>query len=368
MKIAVIRSEVSYTKGGAERYAANLCRELCERGHEVYAVAEICGGDVHDALKHVPVKVNRLSSARRTRSFHEGAQAAVRELKTELVIALSRSFPSDAFRVSDPLHRYWMKLRYPGRVQNFLQRLNPRHRTILEMEEGILDPENTRLIITNSELSKTLIREMYQYPAARIHVIYNGVDGEQFRPEGERGRGEALRLLFVGQDFVRKGLGVTLEAVARCVKAGVKLELRVVGRGDARPFREQAEGLGISEKVEFLGASREIQKHYQWGDLFVFPTRYDPFANVVLEAMSCGLPVLTTDTNGSSEVIEQGVEGYVTDEEAGDLVGQLARFIKAHAGLDEGELSQMRERVVEKAGRFSVAENAGRVLEVLTGK
>ena len=91
MKIAIIRSECSFTKGGAERYAANLCRELCEMGHDVWVLAEIFADDIHPDLKHIPIKVNRTSSSLRNRSFNENAQQEARKLNADQVIALSRS-------------------------------------------------------------------------------------------------------------------------------------------------------------------------------------------------------------------------------------------------------------------------------------
>ena len=172
MKIAVIRSECSFTKGGAERYAANLCRELCNMGHEVWVLAEIFDPKIHPDLKHIPIKVNRATSSLRNQSFNNNAQEAVKTIETDAVIALSRSSPSDAFRVSDPLHCFWMTIRYPGKIHRFLQSLNPRHKTILKMEKAILDPANTRMIVTNSQLSKKIIGEYYNYPQelSLIHI------------------------------------------------------------------------------------------------------------------------------------------------------------------------------------------------------
>jgi len=80
MKLAIIRSECSFTKGGAERYAANLCRELCDMGHEVWVLAEIFDTSIHPDLKHIPIKVNRISSSTRNKSFNRNAQLAANEL------------------------------------------------------------------------------------------------------------------------------------------------------------------------------------------------------------------------------------------------------------------------------------------------
>lgn len=365
MKIAVIRSECSFRKGGAERYAANLCRELALMGHKVWVLAEKFDPTIHPDLIHIPIKVNRATSWSRNNSFNRNSQKAAAGLGADAVLALSRSFPSDAFRVSDPLHRFWMKIRYPGKIQHFLQSLNPRHRAILALEKGILDPANTRMIITNSRLSKSIIREYYNYPAERIHVVYNGVDHSQFSPDSGHESPPEPRLLFVGQDFKRKGLAAVIHAVAGAKAAGFPCSLRVIGRDDPAIYKALADSLGLQGKVIFEGPTKAIQEAYRAADLFVFPTLYDPFANVCLEALACGLPVITTTTNGSSEAIAEGVDGYVINGAPDRLAEHISAKIAAFCQLTAVEKSAMRAAASAKAGTFTTRANAEAVAELL---
>lgn len=359
------------TKGGAERYAANLCRCLAEAGHTVFVVAEVFDRSIHEALIHIPVKVNRTSSASRSMSFHKRSQAAVATLDADAILALSRTFPSDAFRVSDPLHRYWMEIRYPGKLRRFIENRNPRHRVIHALEDGILEPANTRMIITNSQMSRRLIGERYTYPSERIHVVYNGVDLQAFSPatDSEQETEEKpVRLLFVGQDFRRKGLAPLLEALSLGSEASFLPTLKVIGRDDPTPYRKLAEVLGVADRVSFEGASGNISEAYRSADLFVFPTFYDPFANVCLEALACGLPVLTTTTNGSSEVVDQALDGYVVDGAIEGLGGRLAEKIDIFCGLSPEKRLDMRRAAREKAEGFTIAANATAVIKLLTDK
>jgi len=368
MKVAIIRSECSFRKGGAERYAANLCRSLAEMGHQVWVLAEKFDPAIHPDLIHIPIEVDRSTSWTRNRSFNENSQRALAGLEVDAVLALSRSFPSDAFRVSDPLHRYWMKIRYPGKLHRFLQGLNPRHRAILELENAILDPANTRMIITNSRLSKTIIREYYDYPADRIHVVYNGVDLEKFRPDDQRADStQEVRLLFVGQDFQRKGLAPLIEALALLKERSRACTLKVIGRDNPAPYKRLAERLGVADLITFEGPSKEIQKAYQQADLFVFPTFYDPFANVCLEALACGLPALTTTTNGSSEVITDGIDGYVISGEPLPRADSIAAKVSAFCGLPAGHRDTMRAAARETAISYTTEANALKVVELLSG-
>ncbi|MES2997362.1 MAG: glycosyltransferase family 4 protein [Verrucomicrobiota bacterium] len=368
MKIAVIRKECSFRMGGAERYAANLCRAWADMGHTVYVLAERCDDDIHPDLIHVPIQVDHRSSWAKNNSFHRNSQKAVTTLEVDAVLALSRSFPADAFRVSDPLHDFWMSIRYPGKFHRFLQRLNPRHRAILALERGIFDTVNTRFIITNSQLSKRLIPQSHPYPADRIHVIYNGVDLEKFRPVARpSGRDDgAVDLLFVGQDFKRKGLGPLIEALVIVKERGCAFRLRVIGRDRPAAYRKLAARLGLTDRVIFEGPSGSIQNAYQSADLFVFPSLYDPFANVCLEALACGLPVLTTDTNGSSEVIEEDGDGYVVAGAVATLAEQLAAAICRFCALPAAERETMRTRARAKAENFTIEANARAVAQLLS--
>jgi UDP-glucose:(heptosyl)LPS alpha-1,3-glucosyltransferase len=369
MRIAIIRKECSFRMGGAERYAANLARALCDLGHQVHMLAARCDDDVHPALVHLPVEVDRRTSWTKNLSFHRNSQQALKGLGADAVLALSRSFPADAFRVSDPLHDYWMGIRYPGRGHRFLQTLNPRHRAILALEKGIFNPANTRFVITNSQLSKTLIPQSHPFPEDRIHVIYNGVDLARFKPPDQAPAPCAdgsSRLLFVGQDFKRKGLAPLIRSLAEVKRGGHRFTLRVVGRDDARPYRKLAASLGLADAVSFEGATTSIQKVYQAADLFVFPSLYDPFANVCLEALACGLPVLTTTTNGSSEVITGGEDGFVVDGAETGLADALAGPIGRFCMMPPEQRAAMRVRARAKAERFTTDGNARRVAELLS--
>ncbi len=364
MKLAIIRKDCSFRKGGAERYAANLCRELAETGHEVHVLAENCDADIHPSLVHLPIQVNRATSWSRNNSFHRNAQAALPDVGADAVLALSRSWPADAFRVSDPLHRFWMEVRYPGKLHRAIQRLNPRHRAILQLENDIFDPAHTRMIVTNSRLSKTLIGRYFpRYPQERVHVVYNGVDLERFSPGESAPAGGRARLLFVGQDFRRKGLGPLIEALAALKNRGVDCELRVIGRDKPAPYRAQARRLGVGDRVTFEGPTREIHDAYRAADLLVFPTLYDPFANVCLEALACGLAVLTTTTNGASEIIDEGVNGYVIPGEESSLAGEIAARVATF--MKTADRPAMRRAAREKAERFTIRGNSERIVELL---
>ena len=203
----------------------------------------------------------------------------------------------------------------------------------------------------------------------RSVVHANGVDLQQFQPAPDRSPSDKnIQLLFVGQDFKRKGLAAVIDALGLVRDAGFTPSLRVIGRDDSTPYRNQAGRLGIADQVAFEGVSPNIQTAYQAADLFVFPTLYDPFANVCLEALACGLPVLTTTTNGSSEIVTEGEDGYVVDGSAGDLASRLAEKINGFCKLAADRRGEIRIHARNKAEHFTTRENAQTIVDLFLTK
>lgn len=365
MRIAVIRKECSLQRGGAERYCANLCRELAQRGHRVFVLARQMDEDLHPDLAHVPIRVSAFGSAAKNLSFHRNSQKALQRLRVDRVYALSRSYPADALRVSDPLHAAWMKLRYPSPWRLSLERLNPRHRAILRLEKAIFNPAHTRVVITNSKLARAQVREIYGFPLERMHVVYNGVDLVKFSAAARPAPvSKTIRLLFVGMDYRRKGLAHLLRGISRMKPPTALCSLDVVGKGDERGFRRVAENLGIAGAVRFHGPTPMVEAFYRRADLLVLPTQHDPFANVCLEALACGLPVVTTAANGAAEIVRDGETGFILDGTS-DLADQIAARISAFAAMPMASRRHMAQRARQSAEAFTIGRNVDETLKIL---
>jgi glycosyltransferase involved in cell wall biosynthesis len=140
---------------------------------------------------------------------------------------------------------------------------------------------------------------------SRIHVVPNGVNSDEFSP-GAKDRatlglpdGVSLALFAGDIRTNRKGLGSVLQAMVNLPQA----HLAVVGRADGSPFVQLAKDLRLSDRVHFLGFRSDVPAIMRACDLFVFPSWYDPFGLVITEALSCGLPVVTTAATGAGELL-----------------------------------------------------------------
>ena len=192
-------------------------------------------------------------------------------------------------------------------------------------------------MIANSRQVREDIHRLYGVDPARLRVIYNGLDQQRFHPL-DPGAVAALRrrlggpedgavVLFVGSGFERKGLPYLLRAFGSLRdKAG---QLWVIGKGNTALYRQAAKGLEVADRVKFWGPVTDTAPFYQAATVLALPTLYDPCSNVVLEALGCGTPAVTTAANGAAEFITPGVNGAVVpqpDDIAG-LAEALAAFL-----------------------------------------
>jgi UDP-glucose:(heptosyl)LPS alpha-1,3-glucosyltransferase len=113
--------------------------------------------------------------------------------------------------------------------------------------------------------------------------------------------------------------------------------------------------------VQFLGEVVDLMPVYAAADIFILPTIYDPFSNACLEALASGLPVITTRSNGFSEIIKDGVHGSIVDNPA-NLVGlrQAIRFWS-----DPSRRDAVRPVNIERVSQFDISKNVGQTLEIL---
>jgi UDP-glucose:(heptosyl)LPS alpha-1,3-glucosyltransferase len=262
---------------------------------------------------------------------------------------LTRCDAVDIYRLGDGIQQHWLTLRYPFKPWRWLACIiNPLHLVNLMYEQRLLGKGHCKYLITNSQLCKKQAQQYYRVPSERIEVIYNGVDQEVFSPatvtaQRQTTRNElgltddAIVILYVSNNWQRKGLAVLLEAVALLDKQGGKIHVVVVGRGRPEAFRRLLGRLGLAGRVHFAGVTKIVERYYAAGDLFVLPTIYDPFANVCLEAMACGLPVITTSGNGAAELLTPGTNGYIQSDpfDASELSSLLGKC------LDPAELRRM---------------------------
>jgi len=138
-------------------------------------------------------------------------------------------------------------------------------------------------------------------------------------------REEDLVFAFVSHNFKLRGLGQLIRALAQARSSIARgtLKLVVVGRGDSRGPHELARSLGL--EARFVGEVEDVRPFLKAADLFALPTLYDPCSLATLEALACGLPVVTTRRNGATELFEESAG--VAIEDPRDLQAMTAAIV-----------------------------------------
>lgn len=348
MKIGFVRRGHSDT-GGAEAYLLRLAGALQAMGEETVLVTtegwpdgRWTGGEILRLPGRSPVEF----------------AAAVRGAKTgcDVLFSLERAPGCAVHRAGDGVHAAWLRRRdaFEPVWKRAMRWMNRKHSQILELEEEVFDPANTRIVIANSQMVHDEILSRFNFPEGRVRVVYNGLEPIAGLPAKAAAR-EMLGIepgvfcvLFLGSGWERKGLGLAIRAVERLDNA----VLLVAGRGPVGKFP--------SRKAEFLGPVSNLAPVLAASDIMALPTWYDPFSNACLEALAAGMPVVTTTANGFSEIIEPGVHGDVVEPGDGDALW------RALSGWQSGGRCDAFAGACRDLARgFSIERNARETLEAI---
>lgn len=229
-----------------------------------------------------------------------------------------------------------------------------------------------RTAVCMAAVSKRTALELSQcYSNSReIAVIYGGLDLGSFSPRSRlRLRGSARRafsipddefvVLLIGNDWRNKGLDCLLHAMARI--ADPRLRALIVGRDDRRSFLPLISRLHLDGRVQFCLPRPDVETYYAAADAYVGPSLDDAFAQPPAEAMACGLPVITSRTNGGSEIITHGCDGLVLEDPADSAM--LADMIGSLIG-DPALCNRLGAAAAETARRYSWDRNAAQMREL----
>lgn len=166
----------------------------------------------------------------------------------------------------------------------------------------------------------------------RMHIIHCGIDPALFNPVDHQQ--SSKRLLFVGRLAAAKGLPILLESLVILKRSHPEILLTVVGDGPDRAELEQTIAkLGLSTNVNFVGykSQAEVRSYIHQSDVFVMSSFAEGIPVVLMEAMAAGLPVVATQIAGISELVENGVNGYlVPPGDVFTLADRVAKLLADH--------------------------------------
>ena len=184
--------------------------------------------------------------------------------------------------------------------------------------EWLLTYEATEVIV-NSNYMKNEIQRLFGLPFDKINVIPNGINLSNFtgiERDYDFRRQYAMDnekiILYVGRLVYEKGVQHLIAAMPKILSNYHDAKLIIAGRGGMMDeLRAEASNLGLNDKIYFTGylSSKQVQKMYKCADVAVFPSTYEPFGIVALEAMLAGVPTVVSDVGGLDEIVTHGVDG-----------------------------------------------------------
>ena len=372
MKIAIVRQRYN-PFGGAERFVERALGALASEGAEVTLITRNWDGAPRQGFKQITCDppYSRLFGGRaaRDRSFATAAQAEMAKGGFDITQSHERIPGCMIFRAGDGVHAAWLahRARVLSAPQKLAQQFSPYHRYVLAAEREMFAHPALQAVICNSQMVADEISRIYGVDRSKLPVIYNGVDtavfhpalADEFRMQMRAAAGippEVPVLLFVGSGFERKGVPQLLRATAQMQKTETQIVIVGADR-KLKAMQALASQLGLSQRVDFTGPLKDVRPWYGAADGFVLPTLYDPCPNAALEALACGLPMVTSTTCGAQEWVASGVNGWVVDavdqpelarrlDDLAALAGNTAARHAARASVETLTLPAMAERLL----------------------
>jgi glycosyltransferase involved in cell wall biosynthesis len=241
-------------------------------------------------------------------------------------------------------------------------------------EEGML--HRARRIIAVSHFTKRELTNYYKIPAAKIRVIHNGVDTSKFQPVVDKRRikrelgfsPDDPAIVSVGRLYARKGLFTLIESVPAVVKRFPRAKFIISGKGQSDEMYKlitHAQRLGVKDSIVFTGYTpdKELPKLYQAADVFAFSTFYEHHPFAVLEALSTGLPVVTTRVGGIPETIDNGKDGFMVEPFHPEQFADKILYLLEHP-VDAQEMGLLaRKTILERFDWRIVVKDAIKVYD-----
>jgi UDP-glucose:(heptosyl)LPS alpha-1,3-glucosyltransferase len=366
MRIALVGRRFDPEGGGTERDLLITARILDRAGHAITLYA----GEVRRRSTEFdvrPVGWPVPNRALRLLMFANAAAAIARRDGAEIVLSFARITGADILRSGGGAHSSYVRAarQWLGPGAAAAMRLSPYHRAQIAIERRGYESGRLRRAIAVSELVRRDLIGSFGLDPEKAATLYNGVDLDRFTPANRDMRGDARRALgipedaiavaFVGNGFARKGLRFLIEAWPA-------LEARpyLIAAGADRSvtaYRRLAARIGVGERIVFAGPQSRIELTFAAADAFAMPSLFEPFGNVIMEAMASGLPALCSSACGAAEAFAGEMREFVVGDPAnpGEIAARMNSLLKNRDWVSAAARAAAEQFTWERYGRGLLA-------------
>ncbi len=303
---------------------------LAKRGHETHAFASEWDTDTalfNPHLNRHDVAVSARGYLPRLAGFIRTSRNDIAQLnpRADVLAGFGIEAPPDSILWMQSVHRAWIETsrQTSSMSARIKQRLNPAHPVILALEKQRFVKKQYRHVVALSSGVKADLQRFYSVPDSDITVIPNGYAPEEFGLHCRTNRRAEMRanlgfsasdcvIVFVANEIERKGLRPLISAVGLLRDPSVKL--LVVGNILPAACEPLVRANGLEGRVVWVGPSSSVGDLYAAADVFALPTRYEAWGLVIVEAMACGLPAVTSRLAGASIAIKNGETGTLLED------------------------------------------------------
>jgi UDP-glucose:(heptosyl)LPS alpha-1,3-glucosyltransferase len=325
--------------GGAENYLSRFSKALTEKGieHKI----------IHSNFSKLLPSWLRVIMFNLQVSLIKG---------NKFYFSLDRIICPDIYRAGDGVHKVFLTFEKKSK-------LNPLHMIYIFLEKKSFI--NSKKIITNSCMVKNEIINVYDIDENKIKVVYNGVEIKKFNYINSYNKlssefmidNSEIIILYAGSGFKRKGVEEFIKIISLIKDQRVKAF--IVGKDkNFQYFKKLAKDYLVDNKIIFTGEREDIDNFYTVSDIFILPTHYDPFSNVILEAMSFNNAVFTTRQNGASEILEN--EFIMNNPNDFSIVKKIVYLIN-----NPNELKKIKAHNLTVVKEFSIEKNLFESIKVV---
>jgi glycosyltransferase involved in cell wall biosynthesis len=389
-KVCFISPEYLPLSGGTGAYVYYLSNELMKNGYSIYIVSgsnQARDVKVNEQLSVFFLKTPKTpivksflfaaSSAKKLNSVRDSVHVDIAHANLPLVpnFAVPSNFGKTLIST---VHSTWKGEAEAIRGEPY-SRLNPNEKFMVSFnwflrifEEKMLERSNR--LIAVSDFTRRELLHYYKVKEEKIRVIHNGVDVNKFKPATDKRKikeelgfnPDDIAILSVGRLYARKGLFTLIESMPSVVKRFRNAKFIISGKGQSNEMKKlvaHAKKLGVEDNIVFTGyfPDAKLPKLYQAADVFAFSTFYEHHPFAVLEALSTGLPVVTTNVGGIPETIEDGKNGFLCQPfNPRELSDRILYFLEHPA--EASEIAFLARKIIEE--RFDWRLIVKKVLKV----
>ena len=380
MRVGMCYESVIPARGGCEHYITDLSRRLSRDGHEVHLFA--CRWDASalpaDTVFHQLPSPGGLRF-RRPWVFGQACVEALASTPVDVSMGFDKTWGQDILYPQGGLHsasrEHSLYKHPPGLIRTLARMLrvfDPTTYSFGKLERRLYLGPDQPVILVNSKMVRGHFQQYLGIGPDRVRVLYSSIDPERFAaPDREQRRDTERRNwgvaddmpvgLFVAMNYRLKGLSPLLQSL-RYIPTYVPFRLAVVGNAKYQAYEKLATQLGVRDRVVFLGFRPNPKEAYFAADFLIHPTFYDPGSLVALEALACGLPVVTTRYNGNSELLTPGENGLVIDDPhnhraLGEAIAEIA---------DRSKLPGRKQSALAAGRRWTFDDHYRELLAILT--